>query len=70
VEGHYRISVQGGPEVLEWHSRPVETLSPNQVLVQHTAIGLNYLDVYHGQDLLARARPLFSLQFHSHSPEA
>ena len=37
----------GGPEQLKWEQ--VETVSPGagQILVRHTAIGLNFIDVYH-----------------------
>jgi len=41
-----RIHSHGGPEVLQWE--PVETgdPGPGEVRVRHTAIGLNFLDVY------------------------
>ena len=42
-----RIHEQGGPDVLRWEE--IETGAPggDEVLVRQTAIGLNYIDVYH-----------------------
>ncbi len=51
MDGHYRIKAQGGPDVLEWHSEAPRELGPGDVLVRHTAIGLNYIDVYHRSGL-------------------
>ena len=41
-----QIEKQGGPEVMEW--RPIEVGEPGQgqVLIRHTAVGLNYIDTY------------------------
>ena len=36
----------GGPEVLVYREVPDPTPGPGQILVRHTAIGLNYLDTY------------------------
>ena len=36
----------GGPEVLQWEALDVASPGPGEVLVRHTAIGLNYIDVY------------------------
>lgn len=36
----------GGPEVLEWHEVEVPAPGPGEALVRHTAVGLNYIDVY------------------------
>jgi NADPH2:quinone reductase len=41
------IERTGGPDVLEWKDTPVSTPGPGEALVRHTAIGLNYIDVYH-----------------------
>lgn len=41
----------GGPEVLEWRELPDPAPQANQVLVRHTAIGLNYIDTYHRSGL-------------------
>ena len=39
-------SVAGGPEVLEWRDATVGAPAAGEVLLRHTAIGLNYIDVY------------------------
>ena len=36
----------GGPEVLCWEEVPEAPLGPGQARVRHTAIGINYVDVY------------------------
>ena len=36
----------GGPEVLTWEDVPVGKPGKGQVLVRHTAVGLNFIDVY------------------------
>ena len=41
-----RIHALGGPEVLKWEQVPTPQPGPNEVLVHHEAIGLNYIDVY------------------------
>ncbi|MGC3982722.1 MAG: quinone oxidoreductase [Steroidobacteraceae bacterium] len=41
-----RINQTGGPEVLKWEEVEVAAPGPGQVLVRHTAIGVNYSDVY------------------------
>ena len=42
-----RIHEQGGPEVLRWEQVEVGTPGASEVLLRQTAIGLNFLDVYH-----------------------
>jgi len=42
-----RIHRTGGPEVLSWDEVEVGEPGPGQVLLRHTAIGLNYIDTYH-----------------------
>ena len=37
----------GGPEVIEWHDETLPPPAPGEVRVRHTAVGLNYIDVYH-----------------------
>ena len=41
----------GGPEVLAWRERAVPDPGPGEVRVRHTAIGLNFIDVYHRRGL-------------------
>ncbi len=42
-----RIHTHGGPEVLAYEDADPGRPGPGQVLVRHTAIGLNFLDVYY-----------------------
>jgi NADPH2:quinone reductase len=42
-----RIYAYGGPEVLRWEEVTVGDPSPNEVRIRHTAVGLNFIDVYH-----------------------
>jgi NADPH2:quinone reductase len=41
-----RIHAHGGPEVMRWEQVPTPQPGPNEVLIRHAAIGLNYVDVY------------------------
>jgi NADPH:quinone reductase len=41
-----RLSERGGPEVLEWQEIDVGVPGPGETLVRHTAIGVNFSDVY------------------------
>ena len=45
------IERTGGPDVLEWREAPVGAPRPGEALVRHTAIGLNFIDVYHRRGL-------------------
>ncbi len=47
MDGAIVISRHGGPEVLEWVRRSPGKPGAGEVLVRHTAVGLNYIDVYH-----------------------
>jgi NADPH2:quinone reductase len=40
------INQTGSPEVLQWQDEVLAAPGPGQVLVRHTAIGVNYSDVY------------------------
>jgi NADPH2:quinone reductase len=40
-----RIHENGGPEVLRWEDVEVQPPGPGEVLLRHTAIGLNYADI-------------------------
>ena len=42
-----KIEKNGGPEVLEIKNVDIRDPSPDQVLIKHKAIGLNYIDTYH-----------------------
>jgi NADPH:quinone reductase len=40
------LRAHGGPEVLEWSPIELPRLKRNEVRVRHTAVGVNYIDVY------------------------
>jgi len=45
------IDQYGGPEVLQWKEITVPVPGPGEVLVRQTAVGLNFIDVYHRMGL-------------------
>ena len=45
------ISKAGGPEVLELKEISLGKPGPDEVLIEHVAIGLNYIDIYHRSGL-------------------
>lgn len=53
-----RVHRHGGPEVLEWEPIQLEKPARGEVLVRHTAIGLNFYDVYERSGLYQSALPL------------
>ncbi len=46
-----RIHETGGPEVLRWEDVEVGAPGPGEILIRHTAVGLNYIDTYHRSGL-------------------
>lgn len=42
-----RFHTTGGPEVLQWDRIEVPAPGPGEVLIRHSAIGVNFLDTYH-----------------------
>jgi len=42
-----RIHALGGPEVLRWEDIAVPAPAAGELQIRHTAVGLNYIDVYH-----------------------
>ena len=46
-----QISNNGGPEVLELKDISLEKPKPDEVTIEHKAIGLNYIDTYHRSGL-------------------
>jgi len=52
------IRANGGPEVLEWTDITLPRLKRNEVRVRHSAVGVNYIDVYDRTGLYPRALPL------------
>jgi NADPH2:quinone reductase len=53
-----RIYETGGPEKMRWEQVEVGSPGPGQVLVRNTAVGLNFVDVYHRIGLYPNALPL------------
>jgi NADPH2:quinone reductase len=41
-----RIHAHGGPDVMQWEDVPTPEPGPAEALGHHTAVGLNYIDVY------------------------
>lgn len=52
-----RIHAHGGPEVMRWEQVPMPQPAPNEALIQHKAIGLNYIDVYFRTGLYKTSLP-------------
>jgi len=48
-----QVHAHGGPEVLRWDDIALQAPGEGQVLIRHTAIGLNFLDVYYRTGLYA-----------------
>ncbi|MDH5343661.1 MAG: quinone oxidoreductase, partial [Betaproteobacteria bacterium] len=46
-----RIHQIGGPEQMRWEEAAVGAPGPGEVRVRNTAVGLNYIDTYHGYGL-------------------
>lgn len=49
--GVYKMHAPGGPEVMVWENEDLPAPAGSMVLIRHTAIGLNYIDVYHRSGL-------------------
>jgi NADPH:quinone reductase len=47
----------GGPEVIEWVDVDLPEPGPGEVRMRHTAVGLNFIDVYHRSGLYPVAFP-------------
>lgn len=52
-----QVSRTGGPEVLELVDLPTPSPKAGEVLVRHTAIGLNFIDTYHRSGLYPLPMP-------------
>lgn len=52
-----RIHSQGGPEVLQWEPIELAEPGPEEVRLRHTAIGLNFIDIYERSGLYSIALP-------------
>jgi NADPH2:quinone reductase len=53
-----RIHETGGPEKMLWEEVQVGSPGPGEVLVRNTAVGLNFVDVYHRIGLYPNTLPL------------
>jgi len=53
-----RVHKQGGPEEMKWEVVDLPTIKEGEVLIKHTAIGLNYIDTYHRSGLYPMPVPL------------
>jgi NADPH2:quinone reductase len=53
-----RIHAHGGPEALRWEEVPAGEPGRGEVLIRHTAIGLNFIDVYERTGLYPGRLPL------------
>ncbi len=52
-----RIHQPGGPEVMQYEDITLDAPKPGEVRLRHTAIGLNYLDIYHRSGAYALPMP-------------
>jgi len=46
-----KIEKTGGPEVLKFETIDLDKPAPDEVLIEHKAIGLNFIDIYHRSGL-------------------
>jgi len=53
-----RFEKTGGPEVLELQDIELPPLKPGEARVRHTAIGVNFIDIYHRKGLYKGQLPL------------
>jgi NADPH2:quinone reductase len=59
--GRVVVSRLGGPEVLEWDEAEVREPGPGDIVVRHTAVGVNFIDVYFRSGLYAGPSCPFAL---------
>ena len=52
-----RIHKPGGPEVLQWEEISVGDPGPGQIRLRHSAVGLNFIDIYHRTGLYPTPLP-------------
>jgi NADPH2:quinone reductase len=57
MSGKIIVGEYGGPEVLGWAEEKLPAPGPGEALIRQTAIGLNFIDVYHRQGLYPLALP-------------
>lgn len=51
------VKETGGPDCMEWQTISLPDLEPDEVRIRHTAIGLNYIDIYHRTGLYPLSLP-------------
>ena len=51
------ITRTGGPEVIEWHDVDLPAPGAGEVQVRQTAVGLNFIDVYHRKGIYPASLP-------------
>src|ERR1700733_9744180 len=54
-----RIHKHGGPEVMQWDEITLGQPGPGEALIRHTAVGLNFVDVYNRSGLYPSQLPAF-----------
>ena len=52
-----KIEKTGGPEVLKFEAITLGNLGLDEVLIEHKAIGLNFIDIYHRSGLYTLELP-------------
>ncbi|MGH7088916.1 MAG: quinone oxidoreductase family protein, partial [Stellaceae bacterium] len=52
-----RVHKPGGPEAMVWEEVPIGAPGPGEVLMRHTTVGLNFVDVYNRSCLYPSALP-------------
>lgn len=52
-----RLTATGDPEVIEWTTVDLPAPAAGEVLVEHTAVGLNMIDTYHRRGIYPMALP-------------
>jgi NADPH:quinone reductase-like Zn-dependent oxidoreductase len=52
-----RIHEYGGPDVLQWEEVDIPDPAAGEAQIRHTAIGLNFIDVYHRMGLYPTELP-------------
>ena len=52
-----RFNQAGGPEVLEWQEVQVGKPGPGEARVRHTAVGVNFVDIYIRSGLYPSTKP-------------
>jgi NADPH:quinone reductase len=53
-----RLAAFGGPDALQWQAVPLQPPGSGEALVRHTAVGLNYIDVYERTGLYPNPLPM------------